>query len=242
MNKLFTINDFEGPLDLLLHLVRKSEVDIYEINTTTIIEEYLDYIHAMETLNINIASEYLVMASELVRLKSKMLINSDISEDPEEETEFNINSEEDLKNRIAEYAKYKNLSEEFKTLEEKRSEVYTKIPENLSEYKEASAIEFGKLSITDLLKAFEEFKARQLLAKPLNTKITRKEITISDKINHIHELLNQKTKFDFLELFDELTNENVIVTFLAILQMSKNDEIIISQADNFSPITIEKRG
>ncbi len=239
MTKIFTINDFEGPLDLLLHLVRKSELDIYEINTTTIIEEYLDYIHTMEDLNIDIASEYLVMATELVHLKSKLLINEQ-DDDEESDSEFNINTEEDLKNRLAEYAKYKNLTTEFKILEEKRSEVYTKIPENLSEYKDEH-LEYGKLSLADLINALEEFKKRELLSKPLNTKITKREVTVSEQINHINNLLNKKNKIEFLELFDNFTTEYIVVTFLAILQMSKNSEILIDQQDTFSPITIEKR-
>ena len=88
----FCINDFEGPLDLLLHLVKESKMDIYEINIRMIIEQYLEYIHSLKEKNIDIASEYLVMASELVHLKSKMLINKEETE--EESDEYNINSED----------------------------------------------------------------------------------------------------------------------------------------------------
>ena len=97
MNYKVSINDFEGPLDLLLHLVKEMKMDIYEINTGVIIEEYLKYIHGLQELNIDIASEFLVMASELVHLKSKMLIGKSLEEE-KEESEFQIESEEDLKN------------------------------------------------------------------------------------------------------------------------------------------------
>ena len=93
----FYINEFEGPLDLLLHLIKESKMDIYEINTCEIINQYLNYIHQMENKNIDIASEYLVMASELVHLKSKMLINK---QDDEPTDEFAINSETDLKQKL----------------------------------------------------------------------------------------------------------------------------------------------
>ena len=108
MNYNFCINDFEGPLDLLLHLVKESKMDIYEINISTIIEQYLEFIHSLKEKNIDVASEYLVMASELVHLKSKLLINKEETEDSDEE--FSINSEEDLKEKIIEYEKYKQIS------------------------------------------------------------------------------------------------------------------------------------
>ena len=99
----FTTTDFEGPLDLLLHLVKESKMDIYEINIHDIINQYLDFIHSLEEKNIDIASEYLVMAAELIHLKSKLLVNR--NEEENEEDEFSFNSEEDLKNKLIEYEK-----------------------------------------------------------------------------------------------------------------------------------------
>ena len=99
MNYQFYINDFEGPLDLLLHLVKQSKMDIYEINLHDLINQYLKYINDMENLNIDIASEYLVMAAELVHLKSKMLIHKEDEED-DTESEFGIQTEEDLRQKI----------------------------------------------------------------------------------------------------------------------------------------------
>ena len=102
----FCVSDFEGPLDLLLHLVKESKLDIYEINIREIIEQYLDFIHSMEEQNIDVASEYLVMAAELIHLKSKLLINrQDEEENKDNEDEFSINSEEDLRNKLLEYEK-----------------------------------------------------------------------------------------------------------------------------------------
>ena len=115
------INDFEGPLDLLLHLVRTAKMNIYDIDTTYIIDKYLDN-----------TSEYLVMASELIHLKSRLLLNLD--DETEEDSEYNINSEEDLKNKLLEYEQYKNASMLFKNLEENRSEYYTKIPEAIADF------------------------------------------------------------------------------------------------------------
>ena len=239
MTQMFYINEFEGPLDLLLHLIKTSKMDIYEINTKEIIDQYLEYIHKAENMNIDIASEYLVMAAELIHLKSKLLVND--NDEEESESEYNFNSEEDLKKKLAEYDKYKNVTEEFKLLEQKRSEIYTKYPEKLQDYIDNSPIKFGELSILDLMEAFQKFKERQLKEKPLNTKITKKEISISERVKKINELLSKNNKIIFTDLFEEINNEYVIATFLAILQMSKNNEIIITQENNFQPIIIEKR-
>lgn len=235
----FCVSDFEGPLDLLLHLVKESKMDIYEINIHNIIDQYLEFIHSLEEKNIDIASEYLVMASELIHLKSKLLINRQ-DEELNEEDEFNINSEEDLRNKLLEYEKYKKLTENFHELEQKRGEVYTKLPESLKEYIEDSGIQKGEYTIEDLLNAYKLFIERENLSKPLNTKITKKEISVDDKIKDIRQILKKRQKINFIELFTEITKENVVVTFLSILEMCKNNEILLSQEDNFSPIMIER--
>ena len=238
MNYNFCINDFEGPLDLLLHLVKESKMDIYEINISDIINQYLEFIHNLEDENIDIASEYLVMSAELIHLKSKLLINR--QDDEENAEEFSINSEEDLRNKIEEYEKYKKITENIKELEEKRSEVHTKLPESLQEYVENNIVK-GEFDISELLNAYKLFLDRQELTKPLNTRITRKEINIEDKIKDIKNILAKRKKVNFIELFTEVTKENVVITFLSILEMAKNNEITLTQEDNFSPIMIERK-
>ena len=238
MTYSFTTADFEGPLDLLLHLVKESKMDIYEINVHSIINQYLDFIRSLEEKNIDIASEYLVMAAELIHLKSKLLINR--RDEENEEDEFSFNSEEDLKNKLIEYEKYKEITKNFHELEEKRAEVYTKIPESLSEYVESAGIIKGEFNVEDLFKAYQLFIERQKLDKPLNTKITKRELSVEDKIKDIRHILKKKKKVNFIELFTELTKENVVVTFLSILEMSKNNEILLTQEASFSPIMIER--
>lgn len=238
MNNI-TINDFEGPLDLLLHLVKTSKMDIYEINTSYIIEEYLKYISEMQDLNIDVASEYLVMAAELIHLKSKMLINLDDEEETEED-EFTISSEEELKQKLIDYEKYKKSTDSFRRLEENRKEYLTRSPENIMEY--ASDIKYNNdLSIEALLEAFLEYKKRLENEKPIETKITRKELSVKERIKNIREILKVRKKLEFTELFESFRKDYVVVTFLSILNMSKNNEITITQKDNFSPIMIESR-
>ncbi len=239
MEYKFTINEFEGPLDLLLHLIKETKMDICEIKTTEIIDQYIKYIHAMEKLNIDIASEYLVMTSELLHLKSKIILN--ITEPEDDENTYEINTEDELKKRLLEYEKIKLLTNDFKILEDRRSEVYTKVPENLMEYADATINLENTMSLNDLLGAFLSYVDKQALIAPLETKITNKEYSVHDRTNYIRSLLKTKKSLKFQELFDILTKDYVIVTLLSILEMSKNNEIAIRQNNNFEDIMIEAK-
>lgn len=234
------IEDFEGPLDLLLHLVRQSKMDIYKVNISSIIEQYLGFINSIDKFNIDLSSEYLVMASELVHLKSKMLISKYDKED-EENTEFELNTEEDLRNRLIEYEKYKTMTETFKLLEENRQDYFTKVPENLGEYASDEKIINSDVSVENLISAFIEMQKRINFKKPIITKVTRKEYSIKERIIEIRNILNKKKKIEFKELFDIITKENLVVTFLSLLDMSKNNEILLSQDKIFSTIMIEMK-
>ena len=232
------INDFEGPLDLLLHLVKTAKMDIYEIDTKYIIDRYLEFIDSLDRNDLDNASEYLVMASELIHLKSRLLLNLDDSSD--DESEFSINSEENLKNKLIEYEKYQNITDMFRQLEEKRSEFFTKVPENLKDFIEVDNHLEGNLD-PDLLKdALVELQKRMNYQKPLNTKITRKELSVEERKIYIRNYLEKRKNVKFVDLFEDYTKEMVVVTFLSILDMCKNREIILNQKELFGDILIEK--
>ncbi len=236
----FCINDFEGPLDLLLHLVKTSKMDIYEIDIRVIIEEYLEFINALKNKNIDVASSYLVMASELIHLKSKMLVNDDSVEENTTD-EFHIASEEDLKRKIIEYEKYKKLTETLEEQRLKRNNFYTKSPAKLDEIVNDTSICFGDVSVEDLVNALKNLKVREKFSKPLSTRITKREYSIEKRIEDIRKILKVRKSVEFLELFEENNKDFLIVTFLSVLTMSKNEEIYIKQEDNFKPIMIEVR-
>ena len=237
-NFKLTINDFEGPLDLLLHLVKESKMDIYDLQIEKITKQYIDFIESMKNLDIDIASEYLVMATSLVHIKSKMLVN--IKDEEEEETQEEITTKEELERRLIEYEEYKRLSEDFKELESKRQEVFTKLPESLSEYREEIELNTDT-TLDDLIKAFEDFLSRQKFTKPLDTKITTRELSISRRSKEIRSIIKYKKKVDFFELFEEITKPYIVVTFLSILEMAKTGEINIKQDKNFDNIIIEAK-
>lgn len=232
------LQDFEGPFDLLLHLIRQSKMDIYQININDIIEQYLDFINNIDKFDIDISSEYLVMSSELIHLKSKKLVNK-YSEEVEEEEVYYIKDEEDLREKLISYEKYKNMSETFKKLEENRNDYFTKIPENLHEYVDDEKLINSEMPVNELINAFLEMQKRVNFNKPVNTKITKKEYSIKMRILEIRKLLKNKKIIIFEELFEEFTKENIVVTFLSLLDMSKNNEVLIKQNKNFSTIIIE---
>ena len=234
METNFIINDFEGPLDLLLHLIKTSKMSIYDISITEITKQYIDFINKMEEMNLTVASEYLVMASELVEIKSKMLL-------PKSEMEEEEDPREDLVNRLVEYQKYKDMVGMFKSLEEDRKEIYTKEPVNFNIYSNKEIENDGSVTVDDLVNALSKFLKRKEKEKPLTTKITKREISVSDRTNDIRKILSNKKRVSFFELFEEKTKEYVVVTFLSILEMCKLGEITITQEDNFNNIFINKK-
>ena len=203
------LEDFEGPFDLLLHLVRVSKMDIYTINIKEVIAQYLDFIQSIPKEDLDSSSEYLVMASELVHLKSKMLVKKN-DEEEEEVTEFNITSEEDLREKLISYEKYKNMSDTFRDLEENRLDYYTKVPENLRDYMdEDEKVVNSDVSLNDLLNAFLEMQKRVNYEKPITTKVMKKEYSVKQRIKEIRSLLKIKKRVEFMELFEEVTKETV---------------------------------
>ncbi len=231
------IDAFEGPLDLLLHLIKESKVNIWEIEIVDITTQYLDYIKKMESLNLNIASEYLVMASELIEMKSKLLLPRCQEKEEEEEED----PRETLIQRLIEYQQYKDITEKFKELSEVRQEVYTKIPESLKEYQEEGITMNSDVTLDDLMKAFEKFLKRKEEEKPLSTTVTKKEISVEERRKGIRHILSTKKRVDFFELFDVVTKEYIVVTFLAVLEMARKNELIIRQENNFDQIIVEAR-
>ena len=230
------INEFEGPLDLLLHLIKKENISIFDISIEEIIKQYLNYINKMKEENLDITSEYLVMASELIELKSKMLLPNK-TEEIEEEIEEATN---DLINRLLEYDKYKNMTSELRNLETIRSKIHTRESEELLNYANNDDIDYG-IDLDDLVNAFQKFLEYKEMTKPLNTKIEKKEYSVDERCIEIRNKIKIKGSLNFEDLFETVTKEYVVVTFLAILSMAKKQEISINQDNNFNNITIIAR-
>lgn len=236
MNYRFKINEFEGPLDLLLHLIKESKMDIMNIQIVSLTDQYLNYINKMEELNLNIASEYLNIASELIYLKSKYLLPVKQTEEEDEEYQ---ETKQNLVNRLLEYKRYKEVTETLKILETSRGNFYTKTPSNLKEYKPNEIILNNDISLNDLVQAFKKYLERKEYNKPLKTKITTKELSISQRRTSIKNILKERKKVEFFDLFEEFSKPYVVVTFLSILEMAKEQELTIKQENNFDKIYCE---
>jgi len=229
----FRVDGFEGPLDLLLHLIKENKMDIFDIEINLITEQYLKYINNLEKVNLEI-SEYLVLASELIEIKAKMLL-------PKKKQEMEIEEEdprEELVNKLLEYQAYKEISKDLKEKEELRSEIYTKAPEKYSNYQEEETT-FEGGSVDLLIDAFKKFLIRKEEEKPLNTKVTKKGISVSSRRHEIKNLLKEKGKVSFYQMFSVRSREYIVVTFLAILEMAKNKELIIHQEGIYDEIICE---
>ena len=239
MEYKFLINDFEGPLDLLLHLIKKNNVDICDIKISDITKQYLDYLEEMENLDLNIASEYLALAAELIEMKSLVLLPTpEFSDD-----EYEEDPRENLIKRLIEYKKIKESTPKLKELEEERKKLYTKVASNMKQYQdENQKPDFNDIDLDCLLNAFSKFLERKEEEKPLNTKITKKEYSVSKRSREIKSLLKTKQKINFEELFEIQTKEYIVVTFLSILALAKKQELIIKQDNNFSNILLSLRG
>ena len=226
-----SLENFQGPMDLLLHLVKKKEMNIMDIKIEVIIDEYLNYINNLEKMNLNIASSYLVMASELLEIKSRMLLpNSDDQEEVEE-------LKENLINRIVEYEKYKELVPVFQDKELERQEFITKSPSSILEYKNEKYN--SDLNVDCLVEAYKKMLERVEEEKPIRTKITKKEISIESQILRIKEKFKENRRIEFTNLFDIKTKEYMVATFLAVLEMVKFGEIKIYQENSFETILCE---
>ncbi len=232
----FKVDTFEGPLDLLLHLIKENKMDIFDIEVEEITKQYLEYIHGLENKNLEVASSYLVMASELIELKARMLLPRPPKEEEQEEQE---DPRENLVNRLIEYQAYKEISKKLKEQESKRQEIYTKLPEKFSNYQEEEIYMKQDGSLDNLVDAFKKFLARKQEEKPSQTKVTMKEITVSSRKLEIRSRLKQEKRVSFFSLFPVASTEYIVATFLAILEMARSKELIIEQDELFSEIFCE---
>lgn len=237
------LDAFEGPLDLLLHLINEAEVDIYDIPMTEITEQYLEYIHTMQDLQLDVASEYLVMAATLIAIKSKMLLpKKEVLFDDETFYEVEEDPREQLVSQLIEYRKYKEAALKLQEKEEARTYIHTKPPVELrslfpnEEPKEAM---ISGVSLFDMLDAYKKMLTRLKYRKPLEKTVKSQEYSIEERMSElIAQLKNDRSRRTFSSLFEKADKSYIVITFLAILELMKNGEIVCSQQNNFSDIYI----
>ncbi|WP_175428275.1 segregation/condensation protein A [Bacillus solimangrovi] len=235
------IEAFEGPLDLLLHLINRYEIDIYDIPVAQITEQYMSYVHTMQELRLDVASEYLVMAATLLAIKSQMLLPSNDEQLIEDDFEM-LDEEEDprdeLMRRLIEYRKYKQAAETLQEYEEERSQLYTRPPAVVEvEEQEPENNPVADVSLYDMLGALQKLLKRNRIDSLKETKITRQEIPIQDRMKEIlTSLSTHRGRRSFSSLFQYPDREHIVVTFLALLELIKKQQIICKQEKNFEEL------
>ena len=229
------IKDFEGPLDLLLHLVSKYQMDIYDVPITEVIEQYLAYISTLQAMRLEVAGEYMVMASQLMLIKSRKLLPK-----VAEVTDLEDDLEQDLLSQIEEYRKFKLLGEQLEVKHQERAQYYSKAPTELI-YEDAELVH-DKTTI-DLFLTFSNLLAKKKEEFSQNhTTILRDEYKIEDMMVIVREALVEGQQLRLQDLFKETKDlQEVITLFLATLELIKTQEILLIQKESFGDIYLLKK-
>ncbi|WP_203335051.1 segregation/condensation protein A [Planococcus beigongshangi] len=239
------VEAFEGPLDLLLHLIHRLEIDIYDIPVSQITTQYMEHIRAMQVLELNEASEYLVFAATLLAIKSKTLlpVHQGDLDDPDYDFEEQ-DPRDELVSRLIEYRKFKEASIELKELEANRSAIFTKPPMDLSDYQTLAPYENVELEVNayDMLGAFQKLMRRKKLKAPLSARIARQEISIKDQmVSLVNTLKAANGRTRFTELFPTNDKTVMVVSFLSLLELMKRQVVAVEQEKNFTDLMVELR-
>ncbi len=237
---------FKGPLDLLLHLIEKNKVYIYDIPISMITEQYLEYIQKMREEDLNVASEFLVMAATLLSIKSKMLLPVEVNEEGEEE-----DPRAELVEKLIEYKMYKYMSFELKDMQIDACRTWFKgatLPEEIADYKEPIDYEklVGDMDLSKLNHIFKSIMKRQVdKVDPVRSqfgKIEKDEVNLEEKTEYIENYIRFHKAFSFRDLLEKQRSKmDVVVTFLIILEMIKIGKIMIAQEDLFDDIMITSK-
>jgi segregation and condensation protein A len=243
MSMKFKLEAFEGPLDLLLHMIDEDKLDIYDIPIVQITEQYLAYIREMPKLELDVTTEFLVMAATLLSIKSKMLLPKppvidEVMFGPEEDPRY------ELVQRLLEYRKFKDLAERLKDRELARSLIFSREPIEFTQFLPEQEDEPLKgISLADIMFTFQNIVKRTVVRNRV-AKIHRDERSVKDQISRLLTMFHavgDKVLFTSM-LEDDVDRENIVVTFLAMLELMKMKRVYCYQHNLFEDIVLEYRG
>lgn len=234
------LDDFQGPLDLLLHLIKEKEMDLETLEVSVITDQYLAYINQMDPDQLETMSEYLVMASQLIEMKSKLLLPS---EKVELDDDYQEDPREQLIKRLIEYKKYKDVLDDMRELYDYRHTLHVKAPAIMDDYVvDTTNLIPDNLEVYDLIRAMQKMFQRKALTSPLESKIARVEISIEERSDQIRQFfkIHPHQRINFEELFDQPTKTYFVITFLSILVLVNTKELEIEQSGNFEKIYLKE--
>ena len=225
---------FEGPLDLLLYLIKKDEINIYDIPIAKITEQYLEYMEVMKLLDLDIAGEFILMAASLMHIKSRMLLPMEAIEEEQEEL---IVPREELVSKLLEYKKFKEAAEQFKEMQRRQRDSFTRLAVAEAPSREGEDGAYFEASLFDLITAFS--KVLKAVPREAFHQVLRDEFTVSSKIHEILHILVEKTVILFSDLFRKAKNKGeVVAIFLALLELVKLKEVLVKQRAPFAEIEL----
>ncbi len=231
------LDNFEGPFDLLFHLFEKNQVDIYDIPISSITDQYLDYLYAMQQLDLEVASEFLIMAATLLHIKSKTLLPSKKEEKQEE-----IDPREELVRRLVEYKRYKEFTQDLKEMEKKWDRVSFRLPEALDLPVREEIMEIDPQVLRQQYIAILDRNKKKinLGAKNITKLVEHEKVSLRSKMREVVKQLIHKVSFKFSELFSLKTKSKteVVTGFMAILELAKMKKVKIVQNQQFSDIHV----
>lgn len=232
------LDNFEGPLDLLVHLIDKNKLDIYDIKITDIADQYIDYINQMERMNLDVASEFLVIASTLVYLKSKELLPKEVDDEAEL-------TEEELIARIIEYKKYKEISKKFKEFYQENSKRFYKLPDQIELPKQKLEKTYKKEELTKRYERLLEAEKNKinLNAKNIEKIAIIEKFTVASKVKDMLRVLIKNKSFIFNKLFSikEKSRPEVVTAFSGLLELSRRSKVSTDQEEIFGDIVVKKK-
>lgn len=229
------LEKFEGPLDLLLHLIKKSEINIYDIPIALITQQYIEYLSLMKSLNLTVAGEFLVMAATLVQIKARMLLPAEQIEGDEED---GPDPREELIRRLLEYKQFKDVASQLDTREREWRDVFARV-EVLPTPAKAAETLLEEVTLFDLVDALQSVLVRTPHRQLME--IAAEQLTVKDRMNAILEILEGKESVTFVALFEEQGHRLfIIVTFLALLELTRLKLVRVFQAETFGQILLTR--
>ena len=230
---------FEGPLDLLLYLIKKEEVDIYAVNLTKLATQFIEYVELMRQFDLEVAGEFLVMASTLMYIKSRELLPVDQQAVVEGEEEEGEDPRFELIRQLVEYKKFKDAAAQLQTLEARQENVYPRLPGKIEFEAEPEPAGKPEVGIFDLLTAVNGILKRFAEKTASTREIYEDKWTVSEKIELVRNLIAERGSVRFSELFEKAANRaEVVCTFLALLELIRLKQLACLQAEPFAEIEI----
>ena len=231
------IADFEGPLDLLLHLIRENKMNIYDIQIACITSQYLDFLHQQQAHQLEIAGDYFVMAATLMNIKSQLLLPQ--PSEPDEEAEELPDPREELVEQLLEYQRYKKAADQLKDKENLRQQEYTRPAMHVPRELISAHVEPG-VTVDQLQAAFVEVLKNHRLAQPLVETVATEKVSVAERIAAVVKQV-KAGPVQFTALFaGDRSRDQLVTTFIAVLELSKHQRIAVQQAELFGPIILVK--